>query len=266
MDDYKRNCNFQFGTSNPERMDKPFWKYMVCSGSSASGIRRNVPKDDFSENPVWCFERAGSTQTYLPDGRLICIGGEHEDYYDYDFQIYNDVVVIQNPHLKDCVSAYDVNVPVPSNFPQQKEADKNGKQKMLGTSNVNDVTIYGYPENVFPPTDFHTATYVKNTNNEFIYIIGGLGYMDSSHRKETHVYRLNLADFSIHEILTSGQKPLGSTERHTAKLKRANGRLVIEIDSAKCQKDRADGRSLESQIYRFDIETAVWNNQSIVKA
>jgi hypothetical protein len=31
--------------------------------------------------------------TLLPDGRAIQIGGEHEDYYDPDFCIYNDVFV-----------------------------------------------------------------------------------------------------------------------------------------------------------------------------
>jgi len=55
----------------------------------------------------------------LPDGREVLIAGEHEDYYDPDFFIYNDVVV---------------------RAPDGKFA------------------IYGYSKEAFPPTDFHTAT------------------------------------------------------------------------------------------------------------
>ncbi len=46
-----------------------------------------------AEGPVWTFDRMGQTRTELPDGRLVCVAGEHEDYYDPDFHIYNDVVV-----------------------------------------------------------------------------------------------------------------------------------------------------------------------------
>jgi hypothetical protein len=183
----------------------------------------------------------------LPDGRLIRIGGEHEDYYDPDFQIYNDVVVIKNPHMVQASDMYSM--PAPSNFPLNTEQnDTSSEPKILGTSNPNDVTIYGYPEVVFPPTDFHTATYVKSNKNddEFIYIIGGLGYMNSSHRKKTRVYRLQLSDFSIKRIKTNGTRPKGCTERHRAKLVMVEGRKTIKI----LLKDR--------RRYRFDIETAVW--------
>ena len=60
----------------------------------------------------------GQSQTELPDGRLICVAGEHEDSYDPDFHIYNDVVVF----------------------------DPSGEYE-----------IYGYPQNVFPPTDFQVV-------------------------------------------------------------------------------------------------------------
>ena len=69
--------------------------------------------------PLWCYDRYGITQNVLEDGSLLLIGGEHEDYYDEQFWIYNDVVKI----------------------------DPEGK-----------VAIYFYPKTIFPPTDFHTAT------------------------------------------------------------------------------------------------------------
>ena len=70
---------------------------------------------------MWCNQRFGKSLTFLPDGRIIEIGGEHEDFSDPDFHIYNDVFV------------------------------HHGKGRFK---------IYGYPKAVFPPTDFHTATLV----------------------------------------------------------------------------------------------------------
>ena len=77
-------------------------------------------------------KRFGQSLTLLPDGLAVQIGGEHEDYYDPDFCIYNDVFV----HERD-----------------------------------GSITIYGYPESAFPPTDFRTATLVGDS----IYVIGSLG-------------------------------------------------------------------------------------------
>jgi len=48
----------------------------------------------FSVGPAWCFERFGKSETTLPEGRVVHIAGEHEDHYDPDFYIYNDVIVI----------------------------------------------------------------------------------------------------------------------------------------------------------------------------
>jgi hypothetical protein len=85
-------------------MDKSFWKYMVVRGCDAFEARRffdnekDVYKDaefedrenpDWPFKPVWCFYRLGGTVTVLPDRRQVHIGGEHEDYYDPDFCIYN---------------------------------------------------------------------------------------------------------------------------------------------------------------------------------
>ena len=62
----------------------------------------------------------GQAMVLLPDGREMYIAGEHEDFYDPDFFIYNDVVIVD------------------------------------GES----VAIFGYPVSDFPPTDFHTADLV----------------------------------------------------------------------------------------------------------
>jgi hypothetical protein len=138
----------RFGNANPERMNCAFWEWMIRGedvesveadgGLAEAGLMMREGKlksaygpfraRDFfkvamnrEDGPIWTFERYGATRTELPDGRVICIGGEHEDYYDPDFHIYNDVVV----------------------FGPEGE-----------------VEIYGYPKETFPPTDFHSATLV----------------------------------------------------------------------------------------------------------
>lgn len=136
----------RFGNGNPERMQLAFWEWMIRGGDvlppaekgslediglrmrngklkSAYGPYRardlfQIPLNR-ADGPIWTFDRMGTTRSELPDERVICIGGEHEDFYDPDFYIYNDVIV-------------------------------------LGPDSQ--IEIYGYPKAVFPPTDFHTAT------------------------------------------------------------------------------------------------------------
>lgn len=124
-EDYQKHKSPRFGIRNPERMDNPFWKDMIRIGCNAYRAREHFNDPDPFEVPgaVWCFDRFGSSITQLADGRFVQIGGEHEDYYDPDFNIYNDVVI------------------------------HDGKGGM---------ELYGYPKNSFPPTDFHTTTLVKD--------------------------------------------------------------------------------------------------------
>lgn len=82
------------GIANPSLMNKPFWVFQVGPDGVPAWRARTTfgnaedPLAD-SEDPVWCFTRFGATRTRLPDGRIVCIGGEHEDVYDPDFCIYN---------------------------------------------------------------------------------------------------------------------------------------------------------------------------------
>src|SRR5581483_4661437 len=137
----------RFGRANPERTRLAFWEWMIRGGdppADATGVfgkfgfvlRDNKLKSGYGpwrardlfgvpanreDGPIWTFDRMGATRTELPDGRLVCVGGEHEDSYDPDFCIYNDVVIF---------------------------------------TPAGGIEIYGYPRDVFPPTDFHTATLV----------------------------------------------------------------------------------------------------------
>lgn len=119
--DYQRNKHRRFGASNPEPMNNPFWEAMVRSRTSAYAAAAKFGDTHSIRNAVWCFQRFGHSLNQLPDGRYVEIAGEHEDSYDEDFCIYNDVVVHQG----------------------------HGQFEILG-----------YPKEDFQPTDFHSATFV----------------------------------------------------------------------------------------------------------
>jgi hypothetical protein len=121
-DDFARSFTRSFGKRNPERMSVPFWEAMIRNGISAYFARIRFEEAGVSiTGPVWCASRYGQSLTILPDGRAIQVGGEHEDHYDPDFCIYNDVFV----HAPD-----------------------------------GSFEIFGYPQVDFPPTDFQSATLV----------------------------------------------------------------------------------------------------------
>jgi hypothetical protein len=127
----------RYGTTHPERVDNELWEMSIRKGWSGYDLSQHRPAKrsvdprhqkfwhssyrDSDPGPFWSWQRFGRTSTKLPDGRIIHIAGEHEDSYDADFCIYNDVVV-EHPDGR-----YD---------------------------------FYLYPMEAFPPTDFHSATLI----------------------------------------------------------------------------------------------------------
>lgn len=131
------NHRARHGTANPQRAKNDVWSLAASKNWIGYQLRQHLGhkltshhlRQDFSHSsyresvpgPFWSWERFGRTSTALTDGRVIHVAGEHEDSYDPDFCIYNDVAV---------------------DYPDgQRE-------------------FYLYPKHVFPPTDFHTATLV----------------------------------------------------------------------------------------------------------
>ena len=181
--DYNSQSLPRFGKSNPQEVSYTFWKEMIRTGNPGYWAHEKYLPDDDSwpRLATWSFDRFGMTTTRLPDGRWVQIAGEHEDSYDPDFNIYNDVIL----------------------------HDGDGG-----------VRIFTYPEEVFPPTDFHTATLI----GDHILVIGNLSYQGKRHPGETQVLRLNLRDFSIETVKTSGSNP-GWINRHTSVL--AGGEITV---------------------------------------
>lgn len=196
-DQYEAMCKRRFGTSHPERVDNPLWVWFVRTGATPYGARELFCLEhhySFREsNPDWCFQRFGRAEVALPDDRTVSIGGEHEDSYHPDFCIYNDVIVRDRQDGQD------------------------------------DVTIYGYPREVFPPTDFASATLV----GDCIVVVGCLGYWNER-GGPTPVFVLDTRTFEIRRLPTSGDDP-GWIFEHAASL--CEGGRSIEIRDGK----RIDG-------------------------
>lgn len=172
------------GRSNPEKMQKPVWEWLVREECNAYVATETFDGPNAMDaGPGWCFDRFGCSETELRDGRIVHISGEHEDFYDPDFYIYNDVIV--------------------------KHPDGG-------------IEIFGYPDDVFPPTDFHTATLIGDR----IILIGSLGYMDRRYFGTTPVLALDLETFAISALPTTGDCP-GWIHKHRAELEDDGATIVV---------------------------------------
>ena len=205
----------RFGTTNPERIQSAFWEWMVHTRYWPSRARRVLDfKDVPHTGPEWSFGRMGETRTELSDGRVVCIAGEHEDWYDPDFYIYNDVVVLG---------------------PKDR------------------VEIYGYPKEVFPPTDFHTATLVGDR----IIVIGSLGY--SAHRQPgfTPVYSLDTTTFAIEPVATNGPMP-GWIFEHEAELDTDGRGIVVKGGQTMIEQEGSQIFRTNLEEFRLDLADLRW--------
>lgn len=217
----------RFGKSNPERMEIPHWEWMVRTRLN-SYMARSEHKADMNEcfdrakewKPDWCFDRFGISRTHMPDGRIICIGGEHEDWYDPDFCIFNDVVVLR---------------PAPGNHDVDTE--------------TGEIEIYGYPETIFPPTDFHSATLV----DERIFVIGSLGYMHGRKPDHCPVRTLDTNDYRMDSPKTRGSGP-GWISRHHASYDQSMHCITVRGGKRCNGDDYADNHG----VHRLQLEGLKW--------
>ncbi len=193
-------------------MNNSVWEWLVRSKLNAySATERFKGPSALDAGPCWCFDRFGQSSTPLPGGRTVLIAGEHEDHYDPDFYIYNDVVVLH----------------------------PDGK-----------IDIFGYPREVFSPTDFHTATLVGNS----VIIIGSLGYPAERMLGITPVAILDLDTFAVSKVTASGTLP-GWLHDHTADLSEDGASILIRRGKL----DRGgEGISLVENIDDWRLHLAGW--------
>ena len=199
-----------FGTANPSEYCNPFYSHMIKEGFSPFDFKTSYDLDYKSYCPIFTFRpRMGMSKTCLPiQGFTVFIGGEYDCFCDPDFLIYNDVIV-----------KYDD-----------------------GT-----VKHFGYPEDVFPCTDFHSATYYPAHN--CIYIIGRIGYdaPENGVKKDTPVYKLDLQTFEISKVCFQGKNP-GWIHEHQAKLKGSKIWMIL--------------LGKKNWKFFFDLETRTWGRKN----
>jgi hypothetical protein len=210
----------RYGRENPERMNNPLWDWLIRTRITAfEATQRFGYPSSFGAGPAWCCARFGQSATALPDGRVVLIGGEHEDYYDPDFRIYNDVIVLHPDGAID---------------------------------------VFGYPQDEFPPTDFHSATLLADR----ILIVGSLGYFDARKAGETQVAELDLKTFAIRQVATKGDSP-GWLHKHEAVLRedgislRVRGGLVAVLDA-----DQQSSLVENPDTWVLDIPNGVWARET----
>jgi hypothetical protein len=230
----------RFGNANPERMRCAFWEWMIRGEENApvgeeggleetglmmrdgklkSGYGPYRARDLFGasanreDGPIWTFERYGATQTDLPDGRVICIGGEHEDHYDPDFCIYNDVIVFRPD---------------------------------------GEIEIYGYPRDLFSPTDFHSATLLGDQ----IIVIGCLGYSGDRRPGLTPVYSLDTESCRISRLGTTGTAP-GWIFEHDSELS-DSGTITVRSGQVVELKDGKQRFRRNNEEFSLDVSTGIW--------
>ncbi len=172
MDEFLRSYQtFKYGVcaeKNPTDKTNLFYQWVIKHNLDAWSIRKIIIDNyaqakRFETPPLWCQARMGQSRTLLPDGRIVLIAGEYEDYYDPDFCIYNDVSVINTD----------------------------------GT-----IETYNYSKTFFPPTDFHTATLIDSGEDQHILIVGSLSYPNDRQYSHTPVHRLDTQNFKIERVAT----------------------------------------------------------------
>ncbi|KAK3693072.1 hypothetical protein B0T22DRAFT_475920 [Podospora appendiculata] len=201
--------------TNPTEANNHFWKQTFVrrpqhtgfklgthchAAATARALAAELNTDTAEEDTVaaslaslggsaWCSSRIGQSETVLPDGRTILIGGKHLDSNQTPAVVFNDVIVIPS---------------------------RGGAADHTAHLSAEDVTIYTYRPKVFPPVYNHTATFCTDEDGgQYIYIIGGLGPDTDNNadprgtprRKETMVHVLDLDDFRMYQRATDGDVP-----------------------------------------------------------
>lgn len=212
-DQFAQGAKRTFGTTNPTRVNLPFRMAMVTSGVTAYAAGDWFTDGGFDREPIWCAHRFGTSVSRLADGRIVWVAGEHEDAYDPDFCIYNDVIVF---------------------------APDGG------------IEIFDYPESVFPPTDFHTATVVGDA----IWLIGSLGYHGRRQPGPTQVMRLDTVTMAIEQVSASGPSP-GWLSGHRAHL-RSPAEIVVSEGNVLSARSPDEQWEPLARVHVFDTVSCRW--------
>ena len=219
----------RYGTANPEQVENALWEQAIDEEWTGYGLRQHLGIDldrntfrlrqNFShsayremlpEQPFWSWQRYGRTSTGLPQTGASSISPAiTRTSDDPDFCIYNDVMVQY----------------------------AGGRRE-----------FFLYPKNIFPPTDFHTATLVGSK----IFLIGSASYGDLRRPGETQVLTLDIHSLRIERVATTGEGP-GWLSRHIAE-KIGETRILVAGGEVRT----ADACAPNNGVFELDLATTTW--------
>jgi hypothetical protein len=113
----------RYGISNPELVNSHFYKFMIQHPDYSAYDGKKKFNLELTERTIYSFQRFMQSSIVLSDGRKIYVGGEHEDGYDPDFFIYNDIVVIDGKNINIYLYPPEIFPPIEN----AKLEEKNGK-------------------------------------------------------------------------------------------------------------------------------------------
>lgn len=182
LDVFRRWRDARRGTWHAEDLSNPYWSWLIRSGESSWAANEHFGgPSSYGGTPMWSAQRFGQSTTQLPDGRTLLVAGEHEDHYDPDFFIYNDVIV-RHPDGR--------------------------------------IEVLGFPEDIFPPTDFHSATWMDGQ----LVLIGNLGYTQQREVGKTQILIIDTYTWKIRNQPSAGEGP-GWIHRHEAAME--DGFIIV---------------------------------------
>src|SRR5690606_34614534 len=114
--------------------------------------------------------------------------------------------------------------------------------------NCDNIEIYGYPRDEFPPTDFHTATLIGDR----IILIGNLGYYDERTPGYTPVFSFDTQTYRMERLETAGENP-GWIYEHSSALDPSGQRIIVR-DGNVIRAQDADGAQSEQNVVSFELD------------
>ena len=123
-----KKASVRLGMDNPEKVNNKMYKYIIQHPTyNADKISKKFKLG--TSRPIFSFKRSGQSMIKLKDGRKVYIGGSQGKDGDYNFNIYNDVIVIDKNGKID-IYLYP---PYASPFIENAELEEiNGKLKISG--------------------------------------------------------------------------------------------------------------------------------------
>lgn len=292
LQDFENGHDRRYGTSNPERLDIPFWNATVKGGYNPYIAKRvfvdGVSEADIAKERVEIMKKVygeeGDSDESSDEGfdmqalesSLDAAEGVTQGEIDDDANSWGNPI-----WCNDCMFSADVQLP------DGRTVQIGGEREDFYDPNFlvyNDVIvfrpeedgsikpatghfdIYGYPEHAFPPTDSHSATLLLGQKE--ILILGNKSTPQRDVSDSTPVYMLNVATWKMTRMETTGRGP-GLIWNHQATLQgnvlRVEAQADVLAGQTECSVMVAGKRKRvpvqDNEVWNLDLGTMVWRHE-----